>query len=102
MLNFSPDHLDRHPDIESYGAAKARIFENQTADDWAVINADDPAVLELAGRGAPGSGCSPDGRRSSGARRSRTAGLSIAARTGRRHPCGWCRSTRSTCSVRTW
>jgi UDP-N-acetylmuramoylalanine--D-glutamate ligase len=51
MLNFSPDHLDRHPDIESYGAAKARIFENQTADDWAVINADDPAVLELARKG---------------------------------------------------
>ena len=30
MLNFSPDHLDRHPDVEAYGAAKARIFENQT------------------------------------------------------------------------
>jgi UDP-N-acetylmuramoylalanine--D-glutamate ligase len=51
MLNFSPDHLDRHPNIEAYGAAKARIFENQTSEDWAVINADDPAVLELARRG---------------------------------------------------
>jgi UDP-N-acetylmuramoylalanine--D-glutamate ligase len=51
MLNFSPDHLDRHPDIEAYSAAKARIFENQTADDWAVINADDPTVLELARKG---------------------------------------------------
>lgn len=51
MLNFSPDHLDRHPDVEAYGAAKARVFENQTRDDWAVINADDPAVLELARRG---------------------------------------------------
>jgi UDP-N-acetylmuramoylalanine--D-glutamate ligase len=51
MLNFSPDHLDRHPDIEAYSAAKARIFENQTADDWAVINADDPVVLELARKG---------------------------------------------------
>src|SRR5581483_6366391 len=30
--------------------AKARIFENQAADDWAVVNADDPAVLELARR----------------------------------------------------
>jgi UDP-N-acetylmuramoylalanine--D-glutamate ligase len=48
MLNFSPDHLDRHPSVEAYGAAKARIFENQTARDWAVINADDPAVLDLA------------------------------------------------------
>jgi UDP-N-acetylmuramoylalanine--D-glutamate ligase len=51
MLNFSPDHLDRHPDVAAYGAAKARIFENQDAGDFAVINADDPAVLELARRG---------------------------------------------------
>jgi UDP-N-acetylmuramoylalanine--D-glutamate ligase len=51
MLNFSPDHLDRHPDVAAYGAAKARIFENQDAGDYAVINADDPAVLELARRG---------------------------------------------------
>jgi UDP-N-acetylmuramoylalanine--D-glutamate ligase len=50
MLNFSPDHLDRHPTVEAYGAAKARIFENQDARDFAVINADDPAVLELARR----------------------------------------------------
>src|SRR6185436_16209064 len=51
MLNFSPDHLDRHPTVEAYASAKARIFENQTAADFAVINADDPAVLELARRG---------------------------------------------------
>jgi UDP-N-acetylmuramoylalanine--D-glutamate ligase len=51
MLNFSPDHLDRHPTVEAYGAAKARIFENQDAGDFAVINADDPAVLDLARRG---------------------------------------------------
>jgi UDP-N-acetylmuramoylalanine--D-glutamate ligase len=50
MLNFSPDHLDRHSDVEAYGAAKARIFENQAPSDWAVINADDPAVLDLARR----------------------------------------------------
>jgi UDP-N-acetylmuramoylalanine--D-glutamate ligase len=48
MLNFSPDHLDRHPTVEAYGAAKARIFENQVETDWAVINADDPSVLALA------------------------------------------------------
>ena len=36
MLNFSPDHLDRHPSVEAYAAAKARIFENQTPSDWAV------------------------------------------------------------------
>jgi UDP-N-acetylmuramoylalanine--D-glutamate ligase len=50
MLNFSPDHLDRHPTVDAYGAAKARIFENQQPGDWAVINADDPAVLDLARR----------------------------------------------------
>ena len=51
MLNFSPDHLDRHPDVDAYAAAKARIFENQDAGDFAVVNADDPAVLAIARRG---------------------------------------------------
>jgi UDP-N-acetylmuramoylalanine--D-glutamate ligase len=50
MLNFSPDHLDRHPTVDAYAAAKARIFENQEATDFSVINADDPAVLEMARR----------------------------------------------------
>jgi UDP-N-acetylmuramoylalanine--D-glutamate ligase len=54
MLNFSPDHLDRHPTVEAYAAAKARVFENQEPSDWAVINADDPAVLELARRSRAG------------------------------------------------
>ena len=44
-LNFADDHLDRHPTVESYAAAKARIFAHQTQDDWAVVNADDPAVM---------------------------------------------------------
>lgn len=48
LLNFSPDHLDRHPSIEEYAAAKARVFMNQRAEDWAVINADDPQTLEIA------------------------------------------------------
>ena len=43
--NFADDHLDRHPDVESYATAKARIFANQTADDWAVVNADDAEVM---------------------------------------------------------
>ena len=51
MLNFSPDHLDRHPSVEAYAAAKARIFEKQNATDWAVVNADDPGVLAMARRG---------------------------------------------------
>jgi UDP-N-acetylmuramoylalanine--D-glutamate ligase len=44
-LNFADDHLDRHPSVEAYASAKARIFANQTAEDWAVVNADDPAVI---------------------------------------------------------
>ena len=48
LLNFSPDHLDRHADLEEYAAAKARIFANQTPEDWALLNADDPASHALA------------------------------------------------------
>lgn len=51
MLNFSPDHLDRHPSIGEYAAAKGKIFSNQTERDWAVINADDPQTLALAREG---------------------------------------------------
>jgi UDP-N-acetylmuramoylalanine--D-glutamate ligase len=51
LLNLSSDHLDRHGSMEAYGAAKARIFANQTPDDWAVINADDPQTLALARAG---------------------------------------------------
>ena len=47
-LNFADDHLDRHPTVEAYAAAKARIFANQSANDWAVLNADDAAVLAHA------------------------------------------------------
>jgi len=48
LVNLSADHIDRHGTFDAYAAAKARIFENQTAEDWAVINADDPASLVLA------------------------------------------------------
>ena len=48
FLNFTPDHLDRHHTLEAYGAAKARIFENQTESDCAVLNADDPATRPFA------------------------------------------------------
>jgi UDP-N-acetylmuramoylalanine--D-glutamate ligase len=51
FLNLAPDHLDRHASFEEYAAAKARIFANQTEDDWAVVNADDPGVLEQARAG---------------------------------------------------
>ena len=51
LLNLSSDHLDRHGSMEAYGAAKAKIFANQTSEDWAVINADDPQTLALARAG---------------------------------------------------
>jgi UDP-N-acetylmuramoylalanine--D-glutamate ligase len=46
LLNVTPNHLDRYRGFEDYLAAKMRIFENQTADDLAVVNADDPLVLK--------------------------------------------------------
>jgi UDP-N-acetylmuramoylalanine--D-glutamate ligase len=46
FLNLAPDHLDRHRDLESYLAAKLRIFANQGNDDVAVYNADDPFVAD--------------------------------------------------------
>lgn len=40
-LNLSPNHLDRYPGMSEYRDAKLRIFENQTSDDFAVVNARD-------------------------------------------------------------
>ena len=48
LLNFSPDHLDQHASLAEYAAAKARIFANQTASDWAVLNGDDEPSQALA------------------------------------------------------
>jgi UDP-N-acetylmuramoylalanine--D-glutamate ligase len=48
LLNFSPDHLDRHPDEAAYAAAKQRIFANQRPDDWAVINADSVEAMNMS------------------------------------------------------
>src|SRR5207237_4181978 len=50
ILNVTADHLDRHRSMESYIAAKARIFENQTPEDFAVLNADDSICVSLAGK----------------------------------------------------
>jgi len=50
VLNITPDHLDRHRTFEAYTNAKARIFENQQAQDFAVLNADDAASAGLASR----------------------------------------------------
>jgi UDP-N-acetylmuramoylalanine--D-glutamate ligase len=48
VLNITPDHLDRHGSMENYIAAKCRILENQSADDAAVLNADDDIAHRLA------------------------------------------------------
>jgi len=50
VLNVTPDHLDRHRALEVYVDAKARIFENQRGDDFAVLNGDDPICLSMAAR----------------------------------------------------
>jgi len=48
ILNVTPDHLDRHGSMANYIAAKRRIFENQGADDYAVLNADSDICRQLA------------------------------------------------------
>jgi UDP-N-acetylmuramoylalanine--D-glutamate ligase len=48
VLNVTPDHLDRHRTFQAYADAKARIFENQQGEDFAVLNADDPTCVEMA------------------------------------------------------
>ncbi|MGB8770506.1 MAG: UDP-N-acetylmuramoyl-L-alanine--D-glutamate ligase, partial [Candidatus Korobacteraceae bacterium] len=54
VLNVTPDHLDRHHSLGNYVAAKARIFENQSAKDFAVLNADNgPCVAMAAQSKAP-------------------------------------------------
>jgi UDP-N-acetylmuramoylalanine--D-glutamate ligase len=50
-LNVTPDHLDRHHTMEKYAEAKARMFVNQRAGDFGVLNADDPICASFAARG---------------------------------------------------
>lgn len=49
ILNFSKNHLDRHKDIQEYLDAKRRVFMNQDAGDFLVINERDPVLKNLAG-----------------------------------------------------
>ena len=49
-LNLTPDHLDRYRSLDDYGAAKARIFENQREAQLAVLNGDDPLVSRIRPR----------------------------------------------------
>lgn len=48
ILNITEDHLNRHKTFENYVNAKARIFENQTEEDYTILNYDDAVVRKLA------------------------------------------------------
>jgi UDP-N-acetylmuramoylalanine--D-glutamate ligase len=50
ILNITPDHLDRHKTFDNYVNAKVRIFANQRAEDFTILNADDPTTAELSKR----------------------------------------------------
>ena len=45
LLNVTPDHLDRYPDLAAYAASKARVFAAQQAADHAIVNLDDPVAV---------------------------------------------------------
>jgi UDP-N-acetylmuramoylalanine--D-glutamate ligase len=47
LLNITPDHLDRYENsLEQYAAAKFRLFEHQTDEEWLVYNYDDPMIKQ--------------------------------------------------------
>ena len=50
VLNITPDHLDRHGTFENYAAMKTRITENQTAEDFLVLNGEDPPTQMVAAK----------------------------------------------------
>jgi UDP-N-acetylmuramoylalanine--D-glutamate ligase len=45
FTNFSPDHLDWHGGIDNYFSAKMNIFNNQSKDNYAIINYDDEKII---------------------------------------------------------
>lgn len=50
VLNITPDHLNRHHTLENYIAAKERVFENQTADDYCILNYNDETTKAMANK----------------------------------------------------
>lgn len=52
ILNLTPDHLDRHGTMETYGELKEHMLQNQNKGDFFVYNADDAFCREVAGRAA--------------------------------------------------
>jgi UDP-N-acetylmuramoylalanine--D-glutamate ligase len=51
LLNFTPDHLDRHGSLEAYLAAKLRLFDRQGPEDLAIIGPDDVLARATEGHG---------------------------------------------------
>lgn len=49
LTNITSDHIDRHGSFDAYVMAKANLFRKQDADDFAVLNADNPAVMSIDG-----------------------------------------------------
>lgn len=47
ILNLTPDHMNRHHTMENYGAAKAKIYQNQDENDYFIVNYDDPGAYAL-------------------------------------------------------
>jgi UDP-N-acetylmuramoylalanine--D-glutamate ligase len=54
LMNITPDHLDRYAGMDDYARAKGRIFQNQQAFDWAIIQAEALAQLRRLGCSIPG------------------------------------------------
>ncbi len=50
ILNVTPDHLNRHYTFENYASCKADVSKNQTAEDYIVVNYDDPETMKLVDR----------------------------------------------------
>ncbi len=50
VLNITPDHLNRHHTLENYIAAKERVFENQTSEDFCILNHNDEVTAAMAGK----------------------------------------------------
>ncbi|MBR4067642.1 MAG: UDP-N-acetylmuramoyl-L-alanine--D-glutamate ligase [Clostridia bacterium] len=50
LLNITEDHLNRHGTMAQYIKLKQRLFENQKADDVAVLNMDDPVLFKMASK----------------------------------------------------
>jgi UDP-N-acetylmuramoylalanine--D-glutamate ligase len=54
LLNITPDHLDRHGDMDGYIAAKQRIFAHQGVGATAIVGIDDPICRDLCEELQPG------------------------------------------------